>query len=282
MVYEGVLEGKHFRSHQAPEFGFKLWFCFIRGPFMITISVVKNFSMYKEFFQDNSCYKNTKFVFYDNNLENVSIPIRYNDFLKNYDYSVEDWFMFVHEDWKLLQNIEKKLLKLDKSFIYGVCGSFYNRKNKTKYLYGHIIQSQKDGSKKFGYGLYTPFNSIVTVDTVDCQCIIVHSSLIKKYNLKFDENLKFDLYSEDLSMNAKEKFNIETKVVPIKCHHYSYGNPTKDFYESLEYLSKKYENKKNTYATSCSENFIGEFVKRTRNLTIPQRLKRKINKIRNS
>ena len=112
--------------------------------------------------------------------------------------------------------------------------------------------------------------------------MIVHSSLIKKYNLRFDKNLKFDLYSEDFSINAKENFNIGTKVVPIKCHHYSYGNPTNNFYENLDYLSNKYKNRKNSYATTCSDMLIKETVKGTKNLTIPQRLRRKLNKIRNS
>ena len=250
---------------------------------MIVISVVRNKSMYEDFFEKNSNYTpDTKFICYDNSTENISIPVRYNTFLNSYDYSREDWFLFIHEDWQLLQKINKKMDKLNKDFIYGVSGCFYNEKDKIKYLYGHIIQSNKDGSKKIKYGLKIPFNRPLIVDTVDCQCFIIHSSLIKRYNLRFDDKLMFDLYSEEFSMNAKENYNIKTKVVPIKCHHYSYGNPTQNYYESIKYLEEKYKNKKHTYATTCSDNLIGKPVKGIKNLDNLQRLKRKLNKIINS
>ena len=33
MIYEGVLEGKHFRSHQAPEFGIQTLVLFYKRTF---------------------------------------------------------------------------------------------------------------------------------------------------------------------------------------------------------------------------------------------------------
>ena len=45
----------------------------------------------------------------------------------------------------------------------------------------------------------------IKVQTFDCQCLIIHSSLINRYKLRFDENLTFDLYVEDFCANANEK-----------------------------------------------------------------------------
>lgn len=83
------------------------------------------------------------------------------------------------------------------------------------------------------------------VDSVDCCCLIVHSSLIKQHNLLFDENLKFHCYSEDFSFNAKYNFAINTCIAPITSHHLSLGNlKSNEFIQSMDYLKNKYKGKK--------------------------------------
>ena len=53
------------------------------------------------------------------------------------------------------------------------------------------------------------------VDTVDCQCLIVHSDLIKKYHLRFDEHLQFHFYAEEFCIMASEKYNIPSYALSI-------------------------------------------------------------------
>jgi hypothetical protein len=82
------------------------------------------------------------------------------------------------------------------------------------------------------------------VDTVDCCCMIVHTSLIKKYDLQFDERLMYHLYVEDFSLNARYAYGVKTKALQIECMHLSLGNATRDFYDSLAYLKSKYKGKR--------------------------------------
>ncbi len=99
--------------------------------------------------------------------------------------------------------------------------------------------------------------NLTEVGTVDCQCLIVHSSLIEKYNLRFDENLSFDLYTEDFSIYAREHYNIPTKIMQVDCHHYSFGKLTERFANSYKYLQNKYKKTRFAYITTCSLKLIG-------------------------
>jgi len=82
-----------------------------------------------------------------------------------------------------------------------------------------------------------------TVDTVDCCCLVVHSSLIKKYGLRFDEHFDFHLYSEDFSLNAWYTYGVRTKAVQMAARHMSFGDTSQNFHTSLEYLRTKYKEK---------------------------------------
>jgi hypothetical protein len=228
------------------------------------ITVCRNFELYKKLFTDNKNISLYKFTVFDNNKENLGIPARYNYFLNNYDFSAKEWLVFCHEDFNLLEsNFYETLAKLDKNFIYGPIGSRlvegvlkidFNKKSHSfpyKDLIGSIIQRKKDGSDPHFVG-----NRIVDptiVDTVDCCCIIVHSTLIEKFNLRFDEYLSFDLYAEEFCMNAKENHSIESKVLQIKCEHWSSGNITERYYRGINHLNQKYP--KALYAGTCS--FVG-------------------------
>jgi 2-polyprenyl-3-methyl-5-hydroxy-6-metoxy-1,4-benzoquinol methylase len=84
----------------------------------------------------------------------------------------------------------------------------------------------------------------VLVDTLDCQCAIVHSSLVEKYNLCFDENLKFDLYIEDFCINAKINHDIESNILNINCCHHSIIDNMDErpsYFKMLKYFNKKYK-----------------------------------------
>ena len=72
----------------------------------------------------------------------------------------------------------------------------------------------------------------------------MHSSLIKKYNLRFDENLSFHMYAEELCYRAKKDYKIKSKVVQMKCFHMGEGSLNDEFYKAVEYLKEKFHTDK--------------------------------------
>lgn len=226
---------------------------------MQVISVVRNFNMYNRLVRNNLYYnKDTVFTVFDNNEENKYISVRYNEFLKNYDYSKDDWFIFCHEDWELKEDLLPKLKNLDKNCLYGPIGVFWKKSCNLPILLGKIVESNKDGSYSSIIGNDADQNNN-HIMTFDCQCLIVHSSLIKNYSLRFDENLSFDLYVEDFCINAKEKHNISSKILNIKCQHYSHGKITGRFYKQLKYLRNKYKKINEIYCTTVGGKFISGY-----------------------
>ncbi|MDX1919136.1 MAG: hypothetical protein SFU25_00200 [Candidatus Caenarcaniphilales bacterium] len=244
---------------------------------IVFISAVLNYEMYGQCFLQNSCINQFELISFNNNEQNLSVSQRYNQFLNSYNFSREAWFVFCHEDFLVNEtDLEIKLNTLDKNSIYGPIGSraeknkftvSFNNKNHEfplKYLCGKIVQRNKDGSGKKIIGTISA--SLDRVDTLDCCCLIVHSSLIQRHGLRFDEKLSFDLYVEDFCINAKENYAIQSFVFPFNCEHWSSGNITERYYQNLGYLNQKYPNA--LYAGSCS--FIGgktvELAKKTADL----------------
>ena len=219
------------------------------------ISVVNNYDLYNRCIKNNPFVtgsENIKLVEYNNIKDNVYIAKRYNSFLNNYNYSKEAWFVFCHCDWEPLEDINLQLSKLDKSSLYGPVGSkveiFNNKCYRT--MTGCCYEKRRDGSD---LRYLTSFaDSIEPTDTFDCQCLIVHSSLIKKYNLRFDENLKWDLYVEDFCINSKLNYNINSYALYFACCHWSgYHDLPKSYLKSIEYVNSKYPN--NIFGGTVSE-----------------------------
>ena len=245
---------------------------------IIVVSVVRNVEMYEKLVKNNKYLKNADFVMFDNRNENISISTRYNFFLKNTkNKQANAWFIFCHEDWELLCDIQKILLKANKNAVFGVAGTAFNEQKNIVTWYGNVFQSNKDNSKTMHWG--KSFFVTKNVDTIDCQCIIFHSSLIEKYNLTFDENLMFDFYAEDFCINAYEKYKIKTFVLPIKCHHYSYGNFSSNFTNAVNYTKQKYSKLSRPYSSCCTNAFLYAEPSKIIRLSLLDRLKRKLNKI---
>ena len=238
------------------------------------VSVVSDFEQYNKLITNNKYIKHCNKVFYDNTNENIPITKRYNDYIEN-KMSENVWVVFCHQDFEFKENITPILNKLDTSYIYGPIGAtwkenfsiclhlnfvkpFKFRVGKTKRVYpiGEILETHEGKSKKIGKFLQNP----ELADTVDCCCIIVHSSLIKNNNLRFDEQLKWHSYSEDFSLNAKQKHNIFTKVVQIESEHYSKGKFDKNLENSLDYLRTKYN--KQPFASTCYDGYYYNFINR--------------------
>lgn len=213
------------------------------------ICVVNNFAIFNKAFKDNTSLSHASIRVYDNAKENIVIPRRYNDFIKNY-MNEESWLIFCHQDFVFLEDPYAVLQTLNQNYIYGPIGAarkrgIFIRNSKIKFekkiLLGQINQVRSDNTlSKDGIYLTRPR----PVDTVDCCCVIVHASLVRKYNLQFDERFSFHLYAEDFSLNARYTHGIETKALQIKCRHLSIGNSVnKDFQDLLAYLKSKYKGK---------------------------------------
>lgn len=235
---------------------------------MVTIiTVANNLEIYSNTIRNNPFMNRHRLHIYDNSVNNIGIPRRYNDFLSNY-LPEDSWLVFCHQDFCFIENIEPLLDRLEKDCIYGPIGTgpikqlvfimslskyglerfrigFYDRWKKV----GMITQITSKKRQKMGQFIRKP----VVVDTLDSCCMIVHSSLIRKYDLRFDERLDWHLYVEDFSLQAKRAHGVKTKAIQIKCEHYSGGKVDHVFHESLNYLRKKYGTDR--FATTCHDGY---------------------------
>ena len=135
---------------------------------------------------------------------------------------------------------------------------FAKKKKNQLYIYtrGHNISCNKDGSNKIDFGPRFCLKKEL-VDTVDCQCLIVHSDLIKKYHLRFDEHLQFHFYAEEFCIMASEKYNIPSYALSIDSIHYSFGTINEAFHDAVSYVKSKYSNCSHPYSAICDNTIIG-------------------------
>lgn len=211
----------------------------------LLVSVVRDVAMYRKCIAENPCCSDSECCMLDNRVENECIPVLYNRVLDALGAGDSRWLIFCHEDFMPKERFIPWLERADKKRLYGPIGGILV--NKRSWLFGGlwcgeykgcIVQSEKDGSGECLYGTPVPMDSIV--ETVDCQCLVVHSSLIRDYGLRFDEALSFDLYVEDFCLSAKLRHGISTAILPINCQHFSPGNLVSRFFSQKEYLDAKY------------------------------------------
>ena len=177
----------------------------------------------------------------DNRERNEPIPVCYNRFLDGYDYSREAWFIFCHEDFELREDVSPLLERLDHLSLHSVVGAAKRgfAGFGMQVIYGNMTECRRDGEgEEWFVGRH--IEKETEVEAFDCCCVLVHSSLIAKYGLRFDEHLLFDLYVEDFCATAKVKYGIRSFVHPVKCCHHSGSRATDRLYRHLPYLGRKY------------------------------------------
>ncbi len=219
---------------------------------MQIISVVRDFEMYDRCVRKNPYNAGVVLHPIDNRTENKGIPTRYNEFLDAYDYSKPDWFVFCHEDWEIKEAWQSRLDELDKNNLYGPIGCELSNCGNVR-VCGLISHSNKDGSDSMLFGSAVTTGKVV--GTFDCQCLLVHSTLVLKYHLRFDENLLFNCYIEDFCIAAKEMVNVISCIFSINAQHFSRGNITERFYGELAYIRNKWNHANELYAT-CAQGFL--------------------------
>lgn len=217
------------------------------------ITVVNDYAKYDKYVKKNPYNSNFTLIEFDNTNENIGIAQRYNEFLENYTYSEPAWFVFCHQDWELDDDLETILSELSHKNIYGPVGAklISSQGKYGKFLIGAVDDITPDGTKSSK--IRSIKEKFEPVDTLDCQCIIFHSSLIKDYQLRFDNAFMWDLYSEDFSINAKIHYNIDTFAIKLYCIHHSeagFKELPLSFHKALEYFNKKYP--EGVYASTCT------------------------------
>jgi 2-polyprenyl-3-methyl-5-hydroxy-6-metoxy-1,4-benzoquinol methylase len=83
---------------------------------------------------------------------------------------------------------------------------------------------------------------------------MVHSQIMRKYGLRFDPNLRFNLYAEDLCLNAKLQHQLPSRVVHMRCCHHSLVVDMSRFptySHDFAVVSEKYANR-GIFAGTCS------------------------------
>lgn len=230
------------------------------------ICVFNNPEVFEKVVKNNKNLEGCELIAYDNTSENIAITKRYNSFIEEYisapAHEEEEqtftqftpfWCLFIHQDFGILENVLELTKKLDPQNIYGAVGikTFYGifwgkngleqkkgLKNKLKVMFGRILQGNNDFTF---HGSGCPLPSPVPVDVIDCCCIMIHSSLIKKHNLRFDENLDFHMYAEELCYRTNKDYGIKTMAVQTKCFHMGIGSLNEDYQKAVQYLKDKFQ-----------------------------------------
>lgn len=231
------------------------------------VTVVNNHQLFNDTIRSNGFMNVHSLHVYDNTLENIGIAQRYNDYIRTKMHP-DSWVVFCHQDFAFQEDITGKLASLDRNCLYGPTGTgptkqlvfiatfsrygverfrigFYDRSKK----FGQIVQQTPKKTQQMGRYLRKP----AVVDTVDCCCLIVHASLIRKHALTFDEQLQWHLYAEDFCLNAKHRNQVLTKAVQLDCVHLSDGPVNDDFDASLLHLKRKYGT--GCFSTTCYDGY---------------------------
>lgn len=218
---------------------------------VVCVAVVRDHDRYRMCFDENPHVEKCERVLLDNCAENLPIPVRYNAFLNRYDYSKLAWFVFAHEDFEIRDDLAKKLNGCDKNSLWSPIGCY--RQSVFGIGRQRYVGTIYDANRKTGVGLILqgrPVKKGTKVETFDCCCLIVHSSLVQKCNLRFDERLSFDLYVEDFCASAWVNHGVSSRILPFESVHYSLSVPQDRYYRHLPYLRSKYPH--NCFVGTCS------------------------------
>ena len=217
------------------------------------ISAVRDFAMHDRCVAGNPHVSECECVPLDNSARNDGIGICYNRFLASRPRDDDAWYVFCHEDFEFLEPPPARLEGLDRDSLWGpigaatqVIGGLYHRWR----LLGQVEECAKDGTSRHLIGCRVPKGT--PVETFDCQCLTVHSSLVQRLGLRFDEVLTFDLYAEDFCIAAHEKAGVVSRILPLKARHWSGGRVLPRYHEQEAYLGRKFPNACYTGTSSWS------------------------------
>ena len=211
----------------------------------LLVSVVRDEAMYRRCIAANPNCADCERLMLDNRERNETIPVLYNRVLDGLEPSASRWIVFAHEDFEPREPLSAMVAKADEGRLYGVIGGRLVLESRrflgaltSRRFFGQISQCGKDGSGEKTVGKRDSLDT--EVDTVDCQFLAVHSSLVRRFHLHFDERLSFDWYVEDFCVAAFLRHRVTTAILPLACCHHSGGNIQPRFFEQMVYLGTKY------------------------------------------
>lgn len=180
----------------------------------------------------------------DNTQENRPVPERYNGFLETMPAESE-WILFAHEDLELREDPRPLLRGCDPLTPYGLIGTRLVA-DSAVLPFGRLSDSDRDGGRVHLNRPPLPYDRLLKpeVENFDCCGFFVHADLFRELGLRFDPACAWDLYAEDLAFQFICKTGRRARILPLKAHHFSRGNPDRDsFRKALAHLNAKYPNR---------------------------------------
>ena len=166
------------------------------------------------------------------NISNKGLSTLFNETIEaNLPFEPDSWFVFCHQDFMLNEDLSIRLRGKDVNSIYGPIG--IKQLGPSKNI-GQIVQT--DGLL-FGEKI----KNVYPVQTLDEQCLIIHSNLFKE-GLRFDEKFPFDFYGADICMQANI-LGFDVHALQLKCQHKSKpltGIYPKSYWETRPIFAKKW------------------------------------------
>jgi ubiquinone/menaquinone biosynthesis C-methylase UbiE len=140
------------------------------------------------------------------NPDKTGLPTIFNKIISQWS-SLNAWFVFCHQDFIIKEDIFNRMETKDKNSVYGPSGISVGTG-----LMGEIQQTT---------GTFTgqKLDDCYPVQTLDEQCLIVHSALLRS-GLRFDPRFEFHFYGADLCMQAY-KHGFDVHAIQLECQHKS-------------------------------------------------------------
>ena len=208
---------------------------------LTVVSVVRDHACYQRCVRENPHLKGSRFVCYDNTVENVPIPVRYNAFLDEMPADT-GWIFFAHEDIEVKE--DPRLLLKRRSTLFP-CGLIGTRIVAGLVIlpFGEISDSDRDGGRWHNNRPPLPYTWLLgsRAENFDCCGFFVHADTFRYWKLRFDPACAWDLYAEDLCFQFITKTGHSASILPLAAHHWSRGNPnTERFKQTLAHVNAKY------------------------------------------
>ena len=203
------------------------------------LTLVNNKNIYKENVLASTIKENN-----EGNVEYIVInnpPYATEGINRGIEKSTNNTIIYCHQDIYFLEGWYNKLLYCFNLLnIYkknwGVCG-FAGTKTEGKMVGTHS-------------GLGMDNCDVREVQTLDCSTLIIRKSINQKYDLKFDENLKyFHGYGEDFSLQCINK-GLNVCVLNVNIQHNCRWTAGEGIGETFQYIKQKWKHKFKTIYTT--------------------------------
>lgn len=210
-------------------------------PHLTVVSVVRDRGCWERCIGTNPHLAGATLRLIDNTQENRPVPERYNAFLDGLPEAT-GWILFAHEDLELREDPRPLLRGCDPLTPYGLIGTRLAA-GCAVLPFGRLSDSDRDGARFHRNRPPLPYDRLLKpeVENFDCCGFFVHADLFRELGLRFDPVCAWDLYAEDLAFQFICKTGRRARILPVKAHHFSRGNPDRDsFRKALAHLNAKY------------------------------------------